>query len=77
MPQFTAISRDTHAGKKWQPFKNYGFASTSALTPIVGVEIEALVKVAPLGRGRGIPCHLATLPRGLQGRHAGSLPFTR
>ena len=39
MPQFTAISRDSHAGKKWQPFKSYKFASTSALAPIVGVEI--------------------------------------
>ena len=48
MPQFTAISRDSHAGKKWQPFKNYGFASTSALAPIVGVEIARAVLSMPL-----------------------------
>jgi hypothetical protein len=39
MPQFTAISRDSHTGKNWQRFKGYIFASTSALAPIVGVEI--------------------------------------
>ena len=48
MPQFTAISRDSHAGKKWQPFKNYGFASTSALAPIVGVEIARAALSMPL-----------------------------
>ena len=48
MPQFTAISRDSHAGKKWQRFKNYGFASTSALAPVVGVEIARAALAMPL-----------------------------
>ena len=48
MPQFTAISRDSHAGKKWQPFKSYGFASTSALAPIVGMEIARAALAMPL-----------------------------
>ncbi len=48
MPQFTAISRDSHAGKKWQPFKGYGFASTSALAPIVGVEVAQAALAMPL-----------------------------
>ena len=52
MPQFTAISRDSHAGKKWQPFKNYGFASTSALAPIVGVEIARAALAMPLAFSR-------------------------
>ncbi len=48
MPQFTAISRDSHAGKKWQRFKNYGFASTSALAPVVGMEIARAALAMPL-----------------------------
>ncbi|MGO9698336.1 MAG: SapC family protein [Xanthobacteraceae bacterium] len=48
MPQFTAISRDSHAGKKWQRFKSYGFASTSALAPIVGVEMARAALAMPL-----------------------------
>jgi hypothetical protein len=56
MPQFTAISRDSHTGKKWQRFKSYGFTSTSALAPIVGVEIARAALAMPLAffqeRGR-------------------------
>jgi len=48
MPQFTAISRDSHTGKKWQRFKGYIFASTSALAPIVGVEIARAALAMPL-----------------------------
>lgn len=48
MPQFTAVTREHHAGKKWQRFTGYGFASTSALTPIVGVEIARAALAMPL-----------------------------
>jgi len=48
MPQFTAISRDSHTGKKWQRFKGYSFTSTSALAPIVGVEIARAALAMPL-----------------------------
>ena len=48
MPQFTVISRDSHAGKKWQRFKNYSFASTSALAPVVGMEIARAALAMPL-----------------------------
>jgi len=48
MPQFTVISRDSHIGKKWQRFKGYSFASTSALAPIVGVEIARAALAMPL-----------------------------
>jgi hypothetical protein len=48
MPQFTAISRDSHAGKKWQPFKSYGFASTVVLAPVVGVELGRAALAMPL-----------------------------
>jgi len=55
MPKFTAISRERHAGKKWQRFKSYGFASTSALAPIVGVEIARAALAMPLAFFAGTP----------------------
>ena len=48
MPQFTAISRDSHAGKKWQRFKSYGFASKVVLAPVVGVEVARAALALPL-----------------------------
>ena len=48
MPQFTAISRDSHAGKKWQRFKSYGFASKVVLAPVVGVEVGRAALALPL-----------------------------
>ena len=48
MPQFTAISRDHFAGKKWQRSSGYGFAATSALVPIVRAELAAAALAVPL-----------------------------
>jgi hypothetical protein len=48
MPQFTAISRERFAGKKWQRPNGYSFASTSALVPIVGAELAAASLAIPL-----------------------------
>ena len=48
MPQFTAISRDSHAGKKWQRFTGYGFTSTSTVAPVVGVELARAALALPL-----------------------------
>ena len=48
MPQFTVISRESHAGKKWQRFTGYGFASTSTVVPIVGVELARATLAMPL-----------------------------
>ena len=48
MPQFIAISREQHAGKKWQRFNGYGFASTVVLAPIVGLEIARAALAMPL-----------------------------
>jgi len=39
MPQFTPINRESHAGMKWQRFTSYGFAATTVLAPVVGVEL--------------------------------------
>jgi len=49
MPHFTAISRESHAGKKWQRFTGYSFASTTALAPVVGVELGRTALALPLG----------------------------
>jgi hypothetical protein len=47
-PQFTAITRESHAGKKWQRSSGYGFASTHALVPIVGAELPRAALALPL-----------------------------
>jgi hypothetical protein len=47
-PQFTAVTRERHAGKKWQRSGGYGFAATNALAPIVGAELARAVLALPL-----------------------------
>ena len=57
----TAISRDRHAGKKWQRFSSYGFASTSSVAPIVGVELDvAAAALAEAGVIQPWPIQLKT-----------------
>ena len=48
MPHFTAVTREHHAGKKWQRLTGYGFASTAALAPVVGVELGRAALAMPL-----------------------------
>ena len=48
MPHFTAITSEHHAGKKWQRFTSYGFAATTALAPVVGVELGRAALNMPL-----------------------------
>ena len=47
-PQFTAVTREGHAGKKWQRSTGYGFASTHALLPVVGAELPSAALALPL-----------------------------
>jgi hypothetical protein len=42
------VTREHHAGKKWQRFTGYGFASTTALAPVVGVELARAALAMPL-----------------------------
>jgi hypothetical protein len=49
MPNYTAVTREHHAGKKWQRSTGYGFASTTALAPVVGVELGRAALAMPLG----------------------------
>ncbi len=48
MPHYTAVTREHHAGKKWQRFTSYGFAATTALAPVVGVELGRAALAMPL-----------------------------
>lgn len=48
MPQFIAVSRERHAGKKWRRAKGYAFASTQTLAPIVGLELASAPLTMPL-----------------------------
>ena len=47
-PQFTAVSRERFAGKKWQRPGGYGFALTGAMAPIVAAEIGHAALRLPL-----------------------------
>jgi hypothetical protein len=48
MPQFTPVSRERHAGKKWQRLKGYRFASAITVAPIVGAELGRAALAMPL-----------------------------
>jgi SapC len=47
-PQFTAVTRERYAGKKWQRSSGYGFAATNALAPVVGAELARAALSLPL-----------------------------
>jgi hypothetical protein len=47
-PQFTAVTRQRYAGKKWQRPSGYSFAAKDALVPIVGAEIARAALALPL-----------------------------
>jgi hypothetical protein len=48
MVQFVAVSKERHAGKRWQRHPNYRFAATEALAPIVGAELARAALSMPL-----------------------------
>jgi hypothetical protein len=47
-PQFTAVTRECYAGKKWQRSGGYGFAAKEALAPVVVAELARVARVLPL-----------------------------
>jgi hypothetical protein len=47
-PQFTAVTRERHTGRKWQRPSGYGFAAKDALAPIVGAELARAAPALPL-----------------------------
>lgn len=48
MPQVTTVSRQRHAGKRWQRYTSYAFASHSAVVPLVAAEIQRAVLALPV-----------------------------
>lgn len=43
------LSRDRHAGKGWRRYSSYGFASTTALVPLVAAELAKAIQAMPVG----------------------------
>jgi hypothetical protein len=48
MPQFIAVSRKSHGGKKWRRPPSYGFAAANAVAPIVATEVAPAALAMPL-----------------------------
>src|ERR1035437_6405534 len=48
MPQFTPITRESHAGKNWRRPPNFAFAAGEAVVPLVGVELAHAVVTMPI-----------------------------
>lgn len=72
MPKFTAISRDSHADKRWRRFSSYAFASQSAVVSVVASEIPKACMAMPLAF---IQHEDAFLPVALMGLEPGSNLF--
>ena len=48
MSHFTAVSRDSHAGKSWQRPKDFAFAAKESVVPLVGAELSDVVPAMPM-----------------------------
>jgi SapC len=48
MPQFTAVSRERHAGKAWQRYTSYAFTARDAVLPLVVSELTQAVMTMPV-----------------------------
>jgi len=48
MPQFVAVSRERHAGKRWRRPDNHGFAAADPLIPTFGGELFRLAPIMPV-----------------------------
>ena len=49
MPNFQAVSKTTHADKRWKRYDNYHFASLDAVAPLVVQELPRALMHLPLG----------------------------
>lgn len=49
MPNFQAVSRTTHADKRWKRYDNYAFAAKDALAPLVAQELPRAAMHLPIG----------------------------
>jgi len=48
MPTLHAVSRTTHAGKRWRRYESYAFAAQDALAPLVAQELPRAVLHLPM-----------------------------
>jgi hypothetical protein len=48
MPQFSAVSRERHAGKAWRHYTSYGFAAGDAVLPLAASELAKAVMAMPV-----------------------------
>ncbi|MFZ3181659.1 MAG: SapC family protein [Methylocystis silviterrae] len=48
MASVVAVDRERHAGKGWRPAAGYGFATTQALLPLMGVEFAQAAASMPI-----------------------------
>lgn len=49
MPHFQAVSRTTHADKRWKRYDNYHFAARDAVVPLVVQELARALMHLPIG----------------------------
>ena len=49
MPKYTVVSRQSHAGRRWQRAAAFRFASGDAMIPLVMQELPGAAKELPLG----------------------------
>jgi hypothetical protein len=48
MPNYTPITKQTHANKHWQKFTSYHFAANTRIAPIVAAELGQAVRTLPM-----------------------------
>jgi len=49
MPNFQAVSKHTHANKRWKRYDNYAFAAKDAVAPLVVQELARALMHLPIG----------------------------
>jgi hypothetical protein len=52
---YLPLSKQTHAGKHWKPFENYGFARSVILAPMAAAELPKALLHFPLGFVQSAP----------------------
>ena len=49
MPKYIAVSKETHASKRWKRIDNYSFAAKDAVVPLVVQELPRALMYLPIG----------------------------
>lgn len=72
MPNFQAVSRERHAGKRWQRYTSYQFAAGDAVAALVLQELPRACMSLPVGF---VKVAEGFVPVAVQGLHAGKNLF--